>query len=49
MSRDPVCKSKVEEKSAIFKSQYGGETYYFCSQQCVEQFEDHPEKYAVAA
>jgi P-type Cu+ transporter len=49
MAKDPVCKMKVNEKSAIFKSQYGGKTYCFCSQPCVEKFENKPGLYVVAA
>ena len=28
---DPVCKMELEEKEARFKSEYKGETYYFCA------------------
>jgi len=30
MAKDPVCGMNVNEKSATFKSEYKGKTYYFC-------------------
>ncbi len=45
MAIDPVCKMKVEEKTAAFKSQYNGETYYFCAAGCKKAFDENPEKY----
>ena len=47
--KDPVCSMKVDKKEAEFTSQYGGRTYYFCSQDCKQQFERRPEKFAIAA
>jgi YHS domain-containing protein len=49
MARDPICDSEVDEQVAEFKSQYGSQTYYFCSQKCKEQFDLRPEQYARAA
>jgi len=40
---------EVDEQTAEFKSQYGGQTYYFCSEGCKEQFEARPEQYARVA
>lgn len=45
MTIDPVCRMKVNEKKAIFKSEYKGKTYYFCSAQCKNEFERNPKKY----
>jgi YHS domain-containing protein len=45
MTIDPVCKMGVNEKKTIFKSEYKGKTYYFCSAQCKNEFEKNPEKY----
>jgi len=28
---DPVCKMKLDEKDARFKSEYKGKMYYFCA------------------
>lgn len=45
MAVDPVCKMEVDEKTAQFKSEYKGETYYFCAPGCKVNFEKEPEKY----
>ncbi len=41
---DFVCKMRVEEEKAI-KFEWNGKTYYFCSQECKEAFEQNPERY----
>jgi YHS domain-containing protein len=46
MPRDPVCGMNVDEKTAKFKSEYQGKTYYFCAQSCKTTFEKNPKKYA---
>ena len=43
MAIDPVCGMEVDEQSASGKSERDGKTYYFCSQECQEEFEDNPE------
>ena len=43
---DPVCGMQVEEQQAAGQSDYGGETYYFCSQGCKQKFDQDPEQYA---
>jgi YHS domain-containing protein len=35
-----------DEQTAEFKSQYGSQRYYFCSEECKGQFELRPEQYA---
>jgi len=45
MAIDPVCKMKVDEKTAKFKSEYKGKTYYFCAPGCKKEFDDNQEKY----
>jgi Cu+-exporting ATPase len=42
---DPVCKMTVDEKTAKFKTDYKGTTYYFCAPGCKKAFEKEPEKY----
>jgi YHS domain-containing protein len=37
LKRDPVCGTYVSTASSVSKS-VGGQTYYFCSQDCKEQF-----------
>ncbi len=45
MGRDPVCGMDVDPKAAAGKSDYQGETYYFCSQGCKKTFDKEPHKY----
>ncbi|MEM1550667.1 MAG: YHS domain-containing protein [Candidatus Bathyarchaeia archaeon] len=45
MARDPVCGMNVDEKTAKFKSEYAGKTYYFCSKYCKDSFDKNPAKY----
>ena len=45
MAIDPVCGMEVEEKSAKDNSSYNGRTYYFCSADCREEFDESPEEY----
>jgi len=49
MATDPVCNMEVDETKTEFQSQYGGKTFYFCSEECKKTFEQKPEQYAVAA
>lgn len=49
MAKDPICKMEVDEDRAEFKSEYGSKTYYFCSEECKNEFESRPEQYAAAA
>jgi YHS domain-containing protein len=49
LKKDPVCSMAVDKNKAEYTSQYGGKTYYFCSQDCKQQFERRPEKFAIAA
>jgi len=41
---DPVCGMSVEVGKAA-KTEYGGETYYFCCSHCQQAFESSPEEY----
>lgn len=45
MAIDPVCKMKVDEKSAKFRSTHEGTEYYFCSPGCKTHFDSNPGKY----
>jgi len=40
---DPVC--GMEASSDLFKTDYQGQDYYFCSYYCKEQFAKNPESY----
>jgi YHS domain-containing protein len=45
MAKDPVCNMMVDEKTAKFKSDYQGNTYYFCAASCKTTFDKNPAKY----
>ncbi len=45
MAIDPICKMKVDEKTAKWKSIYKGKMYYFCAPGCKAEFDKNPEKY----
>ena len=45
MAKDPVCGMSVEEETAAGKSDYRGQTYYFCATGCKKAFDGDPEKY----
>lgn len=45
--RDPVCGMPVDPKNAATVT-YAGQTYYFCSAQCLRSFEQDPARYAAA-
>ncbi len=38
MAKDPICGMRVEKATAL-KSELGGQTYYFCSENCQRTFE----------
>jgi YHS domain-containing protein len=43
--RDPVCNMEVTYENAQARSEYDGQTHYFCSLECKEQFDQNPETY----
>lgn len=43
--KDPVCGMDIDPATAAGKSEYKGQTYYFCSPGCKKSFEKDPEKY----
>lgn len=45
MATDLVCKMQVDEKNARYKSTHMGQTYYFCSAGCKNEFDRNPMKY----
>lgn len=44
MLKDPVCGMSVNEKT-VERSDYNGNTYYFCSKTCKVEFDKNPRKY----
>jgi Cu+-exporting ATPase len=45
---DPVCKMEIDSDSAEFQSTYAGKKFYFCSEDCKEEFDERPSDYASA-
>jgi len=45
-ARDVVCGRAVAPEHAKGETEYGGETYYFCSEECLIRFEERPEDFA---
>ena len=46
---DPVCTMEVDTETAIFKSHYEGQTYYFCASGCKSLFKKYPQRYVKQA
>lgn len=44
--RDPVCGMEIVSEEAFSTRQIQGQTYYFCSENCVKQFDANPQKFA---
>jgi Cu+-exporting ATPase len=44
-AKDPVCGMTIEEADAAATIEYQGTTYYFCSKDCAETFQEDPEDY----
>jgi Cu+-exporting ATPase len=45
LAKDVVCGMMVDEKSAKYKAEFGGKTYYFCTPGCMMSFNANPAKY----
>jgi Cu+-exporting ATPase len=49
MVKDPVCGMNIEPQDAAATREHVGQTFYFCSPNCVAQFDADPHRYAQAA
>lgn len=47
MARDPVCGREVDRQSTSERSEYEGQTFYFCSAGCKKDFERDPKDYVL--
>lgn len=48
MAKDPVCGMQVDQEKARSKgltSEHEGQTFYFCSTECKQQFDQDPHRY----
>ncbi len=48
MKKDLVCGMEVDPKTAPAQTTYQGNTYYFCSTECKQDFDKDPQKYIKA-
>ncbi len=44
-AKDIVCGMETDVTNPQFKIQYHGQSYYFCSQSCLREFERNPQQY----
>jgi Cu+-exporting ATPase len=47
--KDPVCGMEIEVSDAVAQATYQGGSYYFCSEECRQKFEDNPGAYVGVA
>lgn len=43
--KDPVCEMAFAPSEAVTTVEHEGTTYYFCSRECAESFEEEPEDF----
>jgi Cu+-exporting ATPase len=43
--KDPVCGMQIDAANAAGQSEYGGQTIYFCSLSCKQQFDANPTQF----
>ena len=48
-ARDPVCGMSVSLKQPRHKTEYSGQSYYFCCAGCRQRFEQEPDRYLAGA
>lgn len=46
MEHDPVCGMSIDRTAAAGSMEWQGKMYYFCSEACLRQFRQSPERYA---
>jgi Cu+-exporting ATPase len=44
---DPVCGMTISPEDAVGEVEHKGQTYYFCSQSCLDRFRATPEAFLV--
>ncbi len=45
MAIDPVCGMEVDERTSKDKATHQGQTYFFCSEDCRDEFNAAPDEY----
>lgn len=43
--QDPVCNMEIDPAQAAGQATYQGRTYYFCSEECLQKFQQDPDRY----
>ena len=43
MTKDPVCGMEIDKDNAGASTEYEGQQFYFCSDDCLKEFEANPE------
>jgi xanthine dehydrogenase accessory factor len=46
-AKDPICGMMVDMSGAKYKSEFRGNSFYFCCSGCKQKFDQQPEKYAL--
>ncbi len=46
--QDPVCGMRFAKHQSVAETDYGDETYYFCTEHCKEVFRRDPGRFVVA-
>jgi len=49
MIKDPVCGMEIDPQSAFATREHMGQTFYFCSKNCVDQFDADPHSYVITS
>jgi YHS domain-containing protein len=49
MAIDPVCGMEVNETNAQFTANQEGKNFYFCSEECKQEFQKNPQQYTRGA
>jgi len=44
-AKDPICGMTTGSPEAFISFEHRGETFYFCSEHCLEKFKTDPDKY----
>jgi Cu+-exporting ATPase len=43
--QDPVCGMEIDPTQAAGQASYQGRTFYFCSEECMQKFQQNPGEY----
>ena len=49
VTKDPVCGMELNIENTEERSEYWGRTFYFCSDQCRNKFDENPAQYVSRA